>query len=178
MKTLVINLPNRKDRLSEFKLNNDEYITYELFKAVNGYDLSYENLLADGFDIYHKWVDPILKTKLTKGEVGCFLSHWRIWEECIRLNEPILVLEDDAIITDKFSYDELYLMIGEGYNFIYLGWKEMKESVPINHKFVTPVYPYWTLSYMITPESAKILTNNYARKHIVPVDEYLPRALE
>ena len=178
MKTLVINLPKRKDRLSEFKFNNDDYITYELFKAVDGYEIDYDYLLSQGFDIYHQWVDPILKTKLTKGEVGCFLSHWRVWEECVRLNEPILVLEDDAIITDKFSYDELYRMKDIGYNFIYLGWKEMEESVPINDKFVKPVYPYWTLSYMVTPESAKLLLNEYARKHIVPVDEYLPKAIQ
>ena len=178
MKTLVINLPKRKDRLSEFKFNNDDYITYELFNAVDGYEIDYDYLLSQGFDIYHQWVDPILKTKLTKGEVGCFLSHWRVWEECVRLNEPILVLEDDAIITDKFSYDELYRMKEIGYNFIYLGWKEMEESVPINDKFVKPVYPYWTLSYMVTPESAKILLNEYAKKHIVPVDEYLPKCLD
>ena len=178
MKTLVINLPKRKDRLSEFKLLNDDYISYELFKAVDGYEIDYDYLLSQQFDIEHKWIDPILNTRLTKGEVGCFLSHWRIWEECVRIDEPILILEDDAIITDNFSYDELYRMKREGYNFIYLGWKEMEESVPIDDKFVKPVYPYWTLSYMVTPESARILLNDYARKHIVPVDEYLPKCLD
>ena len=123
MKTVVINLPQRADRLSEFKQINEKHITYEVFNAVDGYAIDYDNLLSKGFDIYHQWIDPILKTKLTKGEVGCFLSHWEIWKKCVEKNEPILVLEDDAIITDKFSYDELYLMIGEGYNFIYLGWK-------------------------------------------------------
>ena len=49
------------------------------------------------------WIDPILKTPLTKGEVGCFLSHWRLWEKCIELNEPILILEDDAVCTDRFN---------------------------------------------------------------------------
>ena len=107
MKTLVIKLSKRKDRLSEFKLLNDDYISYELFKAVDGYEIDYDYLLSQQFDIEHNWIDPILNTRLTKGEVGCFLSHWRIWEECVRIDEPILILEDDAIITDKFSYDEL-----------------------------------------------------------------------
>jgi len=178
MKTLVINLPKRKDRLTEFKLLNDDYISYELFEAVDGHEINYDYLLSQGFDIQHDWIDPLLKTKLTKGEVGCFLSHWRIWEECVRLDEPILVLEDDAIITDKFSYDELYRMKREGYNFIYLGWKEMEESIPIDDTFVKPVYPYWTLSYMVTPESAKILLNESGKKHIIPVDEYLPKCLD
>jgi len=176
MKTVVINLPKRKDRLSEFKQINDKYITYELFKAVDGYAIDYDYLLSNGFDVYHQWIDPILKTKLTKGEVGCFLSHWAVWKQCVEKNEPILVLEDDAIITDKFSYDELYQLIGEGYNFIYLGWKEMEESIPIDEKFVKPVYPYWGLAYVITPESAKILTKG--KPKIIPVDEYLPQMIE
>ena len=161
MKTFVINLPQRADRLSNFKIINDDYISYEVINAVDGRTFDYDVLVNMGFDIDHSWIDPILKTKLTKGEVGCFLSHWKLWEKCIELNEPILVLEDDAVITDKFSYDELYRMKREGYDFIYLGWKEMSESIPIDDTFVKPVYPYWTLSYMVTPASARILLNEH-----------------
>ena len=176
MKTLVINLKHRQDRLEKFKENNQDYITYDTIKAVNGYDVSYDDLLKMGFDVDHDWIDPILKTPLTRGEVGCFLSHWKAWKQCIKLNEPVLVLEDDAIVTEKFSYDELYRMRRQGYNFIYLGWKEMSKSIPIDDKFVQPVYPYWGLAYMITPESAKILTEE--RPEIIPVDEYLPKMIE
>ena len=178
MKTYVINLPKRQDRLNDFKIINDEYISYEVFEAVDGYDLEYSDLLADKFDVNHNWIDPILNTRLTKGEVGCFLSHWKLWKVCIELDEPILILEDDAIITDKFSYDELYRMRREGYDFIYLGWKEMGKSIPINDKFVKPVYPYWTLAYMVTPESARRLLNPSAKRNIIPVDEYLPTCID
>jgi len=175
MKTLVINLPDRKDRMQRFNANNP-YLEYELFKAVEGHKIGYDKLLSQGFDTDHDWIDPILNTPLTKGEIGCFLSHWKAWKQCIKLNEPILVLEDDAIITDKFSYDELYKLRRQGYNFVYLGWKEMEESVPIDDKFVKPVYPYWGLAYVITPESAKILTKG--KPKIIPVDEYLPQMIE
>ncbi len=176
MKTLVINLKHRQDRLETFRTNNRDFITYDTIKAVNGYDVTYEDLLKMGFDVDHDWIDPILKTPLTRGEVGCFLSHWKAWKQCIKANEPVLVLEDDAIVTEKFSYDELYRMRRQGYNFIYLGWKEMSKSIPIDDKFVQPVYPYWGLAYMITPESAKILTEE--RPEIIPVDEYLPKMIE
>ena len=76
MKTLVINLSHRKDRLDKFKQNNADFISYDVIKAVDGYDVSYEDLLKKGFDVDHNWIDPILKTPLAKGEVGCFLSHW------------------------------------------------------------------------------------------------------
>ena len=176
MKTLVINLSHRRDRLDKFKQNNADFISYDILKAVDGYDVSYSQLQKMGFDTDHNWIDPILNTPLTKGEIGCFLSHWKAWKQCIKLNEPILVLEDDAIVTEDFSYDELYKLRRQGYNFVYLGWKEMEESVPINEKFVKPVYPYWGLAYVITPESAKILTKG--KPKIIPVDEYLPQMIE
>ena len=36
MKTFVINLPDRKDRMQRFNANNP-YLEYETFKAVEGY---------------------------------------------------------------------------------------------------------------------------------------------
>jgi len=176
MKTLVINLSHRRDRLDKFKQNNADFISYDVLKAVDGYKVEYKDLRKMGFDTDHDWIDPILNTPLTKGEIGCFLSHWKAWKQCIKANEPVLVLEDDAIITDKFSYDELYKLRRQGYNFVYLGWKEMEKSININEKFVKPVYPYWGLAYVITPESAKILTKG--KPKIIPVDEYLPKMIE
>ena len=156
MKTFVINLPNRSDRLNTFNASNTD-LEYELFKAVEGYKVSHEKLLSQGFDTDHNWIDPILKTPLTKGEVGCFLSHWHLWNKCIEKNEPIIVLEDDAILTDKFDVNEISKL---KYDFVYLGWKEMDKSEEIDGELVKPVYPYWTLAYMIRPEAARVLVND------------------
>ena len=170
MKTVVINLPTRKDRIASFNANNPN-LAYELFTAVEGYKIDYAKLQSQGFDTDHNWIDPILNTPLTKGEVGCFLSHWHIWNKCIEKNEPILVLEDDAIITDKFDVEEISQL---PYDFVYLGWKEMDESEEIDGKMVKPVYPYWTLAYLIRPEAARVLVNDVIKCNIIPVDEYLP----
>ena len=94
MKTLVINLPHRRDRLDKFKQNNADFISYDVLKAVDGYKVEYKDLRKMGFDTDHDWIDPILNTPLTKGEIGCFLSHWKAWKQCIKANEPILVLEE------------------------------------------------------------------------------------
>ena len=77
--------------------------------------------MADGFDTNKNWIDPINKTHISQGEVGCFLSHYLLWKKCIDLNEPILILEDDAIITDEFDIEKIEKLTDE-YNFIYLGW--------------------------------------------------------
>ncbi|MEZ9323151.1 glycosyltransferase family 25 protein [Vibrio sp. 10N.286.51.E5] len=34
--------------------------------------------------------------EMTPGELGCFASHYLLWEKCVELNEPIVVIEDDA----------------------------------------------------------------------------------
>ena len=82
MKTVVINLKDREDRLKLFRSCNPK-IDFEVVSAVDGKQVSYLKILELGFDVNHDWIDPLLNTPLTKGEVGCFLSHWRIWEKCI-----------------------------------------------------------------------------------------------
>ena len=173
MKTIVINLPYRTDRLKTFNENNS--IEYELYQAVDGKSISYERLKEQGYDVNHNWTDPILGTTLTKGEVGCFLSHWQIWNKCIEKNESIIVLEDDAILTDRFHMEEIESL---PYDFVYLAYHEMREKIKIDDTFSKPVYPYWTLAYMIRPEAARILVNNEAKRNILPVDEYLPTMMK
>ena len=176
MKTLVINLKDRSDRLTLFSKENPN-LKFEVFSAVDGTKIEYAKLLEQGFDVNHDWIDPIENTPLTKGEVGCFLSHWSIWQKCIEKNEKVLVLEDDARVTNDFNLNEIDAL-SEIYDFLYLGWKEMKESLPIDEKLVTPVYPYWGLAYVITPTAAKILVNEVAKRSIIPVDEYLPQKIQ
>jgi len=176
MKTLVINLKDRSDRLTLFSKENPN-LKFEVFSAVDGTKIEYAKLLEQGFDVNHDWIDPIENTPLTKGEVGCFLSHWSIWQKCIEKNEKVLVLEDDARVTNNFNLNEIDAL-SESYDFLYLGWKEMKESLPIDEKLVTPVYPYWGLAYVITPTAAKILVNEVAKRSIIPVDEYLPQKIK
>ena len=174
MKTVVINLDYRKDRYESFQKNNPNLV-YERFPAVDGNKISYSKLLSTGFDVNHTWTDPILHTKLTKGEVGCFLSHWHIWNKCIEKNEPLIVLEDDAILTERFNMEEIESL---PYDFVYLAYHEMREKIQIDDTFSKPVYPYWTLAYMIRPDAARILVNHEAKRNILPVDEYLPTMMK
>jgi len=176
MKRYVINLKNRPDRLKLFEETNPS-ITYETSYGVNGKELTYPDLVQRGFDTNKDWIDPILNTHLTHGEVGCFLSHYNLWQRCISSNEPFIIYEDDAIIGEKYNEDHITTLL-ETYNFIYLGWKEMGESTSIDDVVVVPEYPYWTLAYVVTPEAAKLLCNHAARKNIIPVDEYLPTRLK
>ena len=177
IKTLVISLKHRQDRRDVFKERNKNKISsYNFVYAIDGHKITYDQLKNWGYDTRYDWIDPILRTTITKGEIGCFLSHYNLWRQCIRENRPFLILEDDAIIKN-LPYDEIHDLITQNYDFIYLGWKEMSKSKSLliggKSKFVVPVYPYWTLAYVITPQAAKILVNNDIENNIIPVDEYL-----
>ena len=179
MKTVVLNLERRTDRRELFDKTNGDKLSYEYSQYTwDGRDLKYNGLKELGFDTDKSWIDPIEGTHLTKGEVGCFLSHWYAWRYCIEYKQPLLILEDDAVITDQFNMDNIHKKLDEGYNLIYLGWREMGESKIIDDEFVIPDYPYWGLAYVITPETANILLDDQIKQNIIPVDEYLPKKLK
>ena len=176
LKVEVISLKEREDRRKLFDAANKDKVGYSYFNSFDGKEMPYPKLKEMGFDCDHDWVDPILGTKLTKGEVGCYLSHHLLWLKCIEYDEPLLILEDDAVLTDRFSVPEIHAQLNNNnVNLLYLGWKEMGTSQPVNEQFVVPDYPYWGLAYVVTPEAAKILITN---KTIIPVDEYLPKRLK
>lgn len=43
------------------------------------------------------------KELTTPGIVGCFDSHYRLWEKCVAVNEPIMIFEDDAHIIREYQ---------------------------------------------------------------------------
>ena len=57
--------------------------------------------------------DPYLKRPLKMGEIGCFLSHYFIWEEMIAKNlQRVIVLEDDLRFKPNFK-SELAVVMAE-----------------------------------------------------------------
>jgi hypothetical protein len=38
--------------------------------------------------------------------IACAQSHYMLWKKCIELNEPIMILEHDALFVKKFSYND------------------------------------------------------------------------
>lgn len=99
----VINLKKRKDRLQKFMKNNHNLhnINIHIFEAI---DL-HNSIVNNNKTIYnnHQFDNRFInKFKGKIGEVGCFLSHYLLWKECIDRNEEILIFEDDCIVFDNF----------------------------------------------------------------------------
>ena len=56
---------------------------------------------------------------LTRGEVACALSHISLWAKCVLLDQPIIVLEHDAIMLQAYTQHEMFNSI------CYLGGQEV-----------------------------------------------------
>ena len=178
MKSVVINLKERADRLELFKKNNEgQAPRFSLFEAVNGKELTHETLKEMGFDTDKSWRDPILGRVLTWGEIGCFISHYQVWEMVANGEEPVLILEDDVVLDKKLREVEEHL--GD-YELLYLTHVEMNKNgvKPINETLLQPCYPYHLAAYILTPEGARKLINSDVKQNIIPADEYVPRMLD
>lgn len=101
VKTYVINLIDRPDRLKKFISQNHSEIhmlEYKVFNAINGKKLEFNDpamlkLFETGDYNYRE------------GMIGCALSHIKIWIELLLRNDIdcMLILEDDAVVCKNFN---------------------------------------------------------------------------
>lgn len=92
---VVINLPTSTDRRQDISEHlADLGLEYEFFDAIDGRQMSVEEIAS-------VYAPDLAKTtqwgELTRGEIGCALSHQAIWQALVDSGERgWLVLEDDA----------------------------------------------------------------------------------
>lgn len=175
MESVVISLARHKDRLEKFIARNSQYLgDIEVFSAIDGNQISQADLDERGLLVDLDWRDPIKKRSLTKGEVGCFLSHFDLWQRAHRTGQTLLILEDDAGLTGPLP-DDIEEQAADG--LLYLLWNEMNpEGSSQDGELIRPCYPYWTCAYVVTPEGAKRLIDAVWR--VIPVDEFIPRCTD
>nr|XP_058928574.1 inactive glycosyltransferase 25 family member 3 isoform X2 [Kogia breviceps] len=137
-----------------------------------------------GVDLLPGYQDPYSGRTLTKGEVGCFLSHYSVWEEVVaRGLAQVVVFEDDVRFESNFKM-RLERLMKEveaeklPWDLIYLGRKQVNpeeeaavEGLP---HLVVAGYSYWTLAYVLSLAGARKLLASQPLHRMLPVDEFLP----
>ena len=176
MQIYVINLkrkPEKKVYMEQQLLKtNKPYVFYE---AIDGeIDLEKYN-----FSVLKEWRDPYSSKAITKGEVGCGLSHYLIWKEIVDKGiEKTIILEDDIKIDDDFDnkLDKYMEQIEGNYELLYLGRKAINEDKEtlLSENIVEAKYSYWACGYIVTLDGAKKLIESNYIDNIIPVDEFLP----
>lgn len=180
----MINLWRREERRQKMRLNFDALgLQVDHFPAVDGKLIEEEYIKEINIQFLPGYADPYSKRPMTMGEIGCFLSHYFIWERMVAEGlEEVLILEDD-IKFEPFFKQRLALIMEEvradkDWDLVYLGRKRLHESeepwVEQTQYLVRPSYSYWTLGYLISLKGAKKLMDEKPLQKLVPVDEYLP----
>lgn len=111
---------------------------------------------------------------LRPGVIGCFYSHYRLWQQCIELDKPILIFEDDAIFEREYKSieweDVLLLCTGkEAYKHEFYSKKLYSPTgKPEAVKLPNASMP-GAVGYGITPKGAKKLVEFY-KKEFLPAD--------
>ena len=93
---------------------------------------------------------------MTRGEVACALSHISLWAKCVEQDQPIVILEHDAVMVQAYTQHAVhhsicYLGSNEQVN---LGWQVLPTpphaSEGPNYHFICRAH-----AYAIDPQVAK-----------------------
>ncbi|KAK2901303.1 hypothetical protein Q8A67_009418 [Cirrhinus molitorella] len=182
----LINLKHRDDRRDRM-LRSLEVLDIDvtLTDAVDGKALNSTQLRGLGIEMLPGYKDPYSDRVLTKGEIGCFLSHYNIWKKVVELQQQqVLVMEDDVRFEPNFKSRLNTIMedvkqSGLQWDLIYVGRKRLQIKHPEHwvegvKNLVIPDYSYWTLGYALSLQGAKMLLEAQPLSKMLPVDEFLP----
>ncbi len=178
-KVYIINLKDRigkKNYMLEQLKNLDNTFDVEFFEAVDGNKL--DETSEYKFNVLESWYDPITNRSLTKGEVGCALSHYTIWQKMVENNiENAIIFEDDIGIPIDFAstFNKLKSELPVDYDLFYLHRQQRtKNEKSYSENLNVANYSYWLCAYMISNNCAKNLINTIYSNNLIPVDEYVP----
>jgi GR25 family glycosyltransferase involved in LPS biosynthesis len=118
--------------------------------------------------------DPRYNKALSPGTLGCFYSHYRLWQKCVELNEPIFIFEDDVIFSRGYEPvdwdDVLMVCIGKkAYQHRFYGpLIADPKGTPQALTMPSSSFP-GAVGYGIKPHAAKKLIDCY-RIEVLPAD--------
>lgn len=157
MQALVINLPASTDRL-QFQQEQLARlgVEYEIMRAVSSHHLH---------EIAHHHMGMGWERPMRKAEVACYLSHHKAWQIVLKRQQPMLILEDDALLGHSVAALLEVLERYQNCDLITLevrGRKKLvgKKSFPLMPAYrLLPLYQDRTgaAAYVLWPSGAKIL---------------------
>ncbi len=143
------------DRLKKSLLSNNW--KFELFPAQDGHLLTLNHW--DNIN-----VSVPAKTKMSSGALGCFYSHFLLWQKCIEFNQPIVILEHDAIIQQQWPKD--FEISNEVIKICYMFTN--KRTSKITGNWIAGTY-----GYVIDPAAAKSLITAARTHGAMPSDKII-----
>ncbi|WRC81028.1 glycosyltransferase family 25 protein [Helicobacter pylori] len=109
----IISLKESQRRLDTEKLvleSNEKFkgrCVFQIFDAISPKHQDFEKLIQELYDssslLKSDWFhSDYCYQELLPQEFGCYLSHYFLWKECVKTNQPIVILEDDVALESNF----------------------------------------------------------------------------
>ncbi|GAA9413096.1 hypothetical protein HpHA278_07490 [Helicobacter pylori] len=109
----IISLKESKRRLDTEKLvleSNEKFkgrCFFQIFDAISPKHEDFEKFVQELYDaqsmLKSDWFhSDYCYQELLPQEFGCYLSHYLLWKECVKTNQPIVILEDDVALESNF----------------------------------------------------------------------------
>nr|WP_073102405.1 glycosyltransferase family 25 protein [Pollutimonas bauzanensis] len=179
----VVSLETAQDRRAFMRAQMDRMgIPFEFFDAIHG-ARNPDHYLFKKYNDKKRLSLRGAGASLRLPQLGCFASHYLLWEKCAQADAPIIVLEDDAILLPPFlSFYEHAAGFAEEHGLVWLqpsrkvanqaGRSIGKVGSLTVKKFAKGFAG--TTGYMIAPRTARILLE-YCSEWIYPVDNTMDR---
>ncbi|MBH0279775.1 glycosyltransferase family 25 protein [Helicobacter pylori] len=109
----IISLKESQRRLDTEKLvleSNEKFkgrCVFQIFDAISPKHEDFEKFIQELYDssslLKSDWFhSDYCYKELLPQEFGCYLSHYLLWKECVKLNQPVVILEDDVTLESHF----------------------------------------------------------------------------
>ena len=187
MKAFVVNLKRRKDRKEQVKAQLPEYFetyfTSDWDGPMDGISLTAEMLQQHGFFLFpwemqsdNRWWNR----PMSKGEIGCAISHWLCWKKASTFSDPHYVfLEDDVRLGPTFGDDlpgvvSRLSTLDTAWDLLYLGRSPQAPDEGRIGEFIKPGFSYCTHAYMLSRAGVDKLLATRFPSDLIPADELLP----
>lgn len=178
MKIVVVNLERSVDRRRSMEeLLAREGVKGAFFPAIDGRGADHP-LFAR---VDQRLAEMRRGFQLNRGEIGCFASHYLLWEQAVSENEPVLILEDDIAVVPGFAEAvDLVERHVEARGLIRLSAHKDRpfafvEALSETYNLVRfPLGPHGTTGYAVSPAAANKLLKA-ANVWFEPVDCHLDR---
>lgn len=164
------------DRCDWKREHMEKYFPYATrIVGVDGKEETPESILPYIAD--REWRDPNWNRRLTKGEIGCILSHIKAWKQVVQDGEPAIIFEDDQEVVDVNYNDMVHQQLFE-FDFVYLSKRAISGGATIVDAFrEIPGFCYWACAYALKPRVAKALLEYFEHHPLIPTDEIIPMAI-
>lgn len=181
----VINLMRRPTKLRRVLSQLHKFgISATVVDAIDGDAFTSQQEVADvgAFTLPNYRGHKNTLPHLTTGQLGCFMSHYTIWDYMVEKNIPsALILEDDFDLQEDFIRrlgENLEEARYEDWNLMYLGRSPTEgDSRRASRHLAEPGYTLWTVAYIFRLDAAKALVEQQVQRRLAPLDHYFSIAM-